>query len=129
MTFVFSPTHKKLSFQLAFGFYIVMLIAGMVPGVRSEIGHFASGLVLHTLAYSVITFLLFAGLHGSATTRAIRVFLIVATMGALDEYIQSFFPYRHGSIHDWLVDVLAATGTLTLIVCVRGSYAVRRLIQ
>jgi VanZ family protein len=28
-------------------------------------------------------------------------------MGALDEYVQSFFPYRHAAIGDWYVDVSA----------------------
>jgi VanZ family protein len=28
-------------------------------------------------------------------------------MGALDEYVQSFFPYRSADVMDWVVDVSA----------------------
>jgi VanZ family protein len=40
----------------------------------------------------------------------VKAVLTIAAMGALDEYIQSFFPYRHGSVGDW-VDVSAAMVT------------------
>jgi VanZ family protein len=30
-------------------------------------------------------------------------------MGAIDEFVQSFFPYRTASVTDWLVDVGAGT--------------------
>ena len=29
-------------------------------------------------------------------------------LGALDEFVQSFFPYRHAAVHDWVVDCTAA---------------------
>ena len=34
--------------------------------------------------------------------------LWIAAMGAGDEYVQSFFPYRGASVRDWAVDVSAA---------------------
>ena len=41
--------------------------------------------------------------------RALLSVLMVAAMGALDEFIQSFLPYRRGAVSDWLVDITAAT--------------------
>ena len=37
-----------------------------------------------------------------------NVMLAIAAMGAGDEFIQGFFPYRGASVHDWAVDVSAA---------------------
>jgi VanZ family protein len=90
-------------------FYALILIGGSLPGAREDIGQFASGLVLHSLAYATLTFLLFAGLRGDETARAASSVLIIAAMGAIDEFVQSFFPYRTASVTDWLVDVGAGT--------------------
>ena len=50
--------------------YLAILIMGSIPGARAELGQLASGLVLHSLAYATITFLLVTGLDGSRTRRA-----------------------------------------------------------
>ncbi|MDP3841768.1 MAG: VanZ family protein [Oxalobacteraceae bacterium] len=78
-------------------------------------GKIASGLVLHGLAYSIITFLLFTGSNGRPSGNALRTWLIVAIMGALDEFVQSFFPYRNAAVHDWAVDVTASFVTVFLL--------------
>jgi VanZ family protein len=36
-------------------------------------------------------------------------------MGAFDESVQHFLPYRSGTVHDWLVDVSAATVAATAL--------------
>jgi len=41
--------------------------------------------------------------------------LAIALMGAVDEWVQSFFPYRSGDVRDWLVDVTAATLASTVL--------------
>lgn len=71
----------------------------------------ASGLVLHGVTYGVIALLLYLGARGSPTRKACVSFLVVALMGALDEFIQSFFPYRTAAILDWYVD--AGAGFIT----------------
>ena len=35
------------------------------------------------------------------------LFVIIALMGAFDEYVQSFFPYRSATVTDWCVDMSA----------------------
>jgi VanZ family protein len=100
---------RTLSLRAAIVFYALILVGGSLPGAREDIGHYASGLVLHALAYAILTFLLFAGLRGDETARAARSVLIIAAMGAFDEFVQSFFPYRTASVTDWLVDVGAGT--------------------
>jgi VanZ family protein len=128
MKVVFSEKYKKLRLYGAFFLYLSMIVGGAIPGVRSDIGQFASGLILHTLAYSLIAFLLFSGLRANSAARALKTFLIVALMGALDEYIQSFFPYRNGNIGDWMVDMMAAAVTLSALICLRLTQAGQRLL-
>ena len=105
---VLDPKLRKARYMTALLMYAVMVGIGSIPGARAEIGHFASGVVLHTLGYAALTFLLFTGSSGSHAARAVRSILTVLVMGAIDELIQSFLPYRHGAVSDWLVDANAA---------------------
>lgn len=88
--------------------YLAIITIGNIPGARADIGTVAPGPVLHSLAYAVLAALWFVGSPGTAVTRAIKAVLAVAVMGACDETIQSFFPYRGASVRDWAVDVAAA---------------------
>jgi hypothetical protein len=88
--------------------YLLIIVAGNVPGARADIGHYASGVVLHGTAYAVMACLCFLGSSGSLAARALKAVLAVALMGAGDEFIQSFFPYRGADVRDWAVDCIAA---------------------
>ncbi|MYN47184.1 hypothetical protein GTP23_19255 [Pseudoduganella sp. FT93W] len=103
-----TDTYGRLRYWTAITLYLLILILGSLPGARQDIGQVASGLILHSIAYAGLTFLLFTGGSGLPRQRAVKAVLTIAAMGALDEYIQSFFPYRHGSVGDWAVDVSAA---------------------
>lgn len=92
-----------------------IVIAGSVPGARAEVGEFASGLVLHSLAYAALATLWFLGSTGTGLQRALKAVLAIALMGAFDEGVQHFLPYRSGAVHDWLVDVSAATVAATAL--------------
>ncbi len=102
------PTYQRLRYAAAWIAYAAIVAMGAVPGARAEIGNYASGIVLHSLAYGAITLLLFTGSSGSAPARALKSVLTVAAMGAVDELVQSFLPYRRGAVSDWLVDCNAA---------------------
>lgn len=102
-------------FQAALAMFILILIAGSIPGARAEIGQLASGVILHSIAYAVLTFLLFTGSSGGRTARAVRAVLIVAAMGAADECVQSMFPYRTAALSDWAVDVSTSLVCATLL--------------
>ena len=95
--------------------YLAIVIAGNLPGARADIGHYASGVVLHSTAYAVLTALCFLGSTGSLATRALKAVLAVAAMGAGDEFIQSFFPYRGADVRDWAVDCSSAIVTSGLL--------------
>lgn len=100
---------QQLCYRGAMALFLLILVVGSLPGARDDIGQYASGIVLHALAYGVLAGLFFVGSSGSALARAIKAALTVATMGALDEYVQSFFPYRTAAIGDWMVDVAAGS--------------------
>jgi VanZ family protein len=105
---VFDPKLSKLRYGIALLIYVLILVLGSIPGARAEIGHYATGLVLHSLAYAVLTFLVYTGSAGSAGQRALKAVLTVALMGACDELLQTLFPYRGAAITDWLVDLTAS---------------------
>lgn len=110
-----TASHARLRYWSAIVLYLLILVIGSIPGARSDVGEVASGLVLHSCAYAGLTFLLFTGGSGSAAMRAAKAVLTIALMGALDEYVQSFFPYRHAAVSDWLVDCTAAMVTASLM--------------
>ena len=103
-----SPAHQSLRYRTALFLYALIIVLGSLPGARADIGNYASGLLLHSCAYAILGALLFSGSPGSAAMRAVKSWLTVAAMGAGDEFVQSFFPYRHASVGDWAVDCSAA---------------------
>ena len=106
---------QKQRYACAIALYLLILILGSIPGARAEVGEYASGMVLHSMAYAVLTFLLFSGSNGTPFQRGAKALLTVMAMGALDEIVQSFLPYRHGAVSDWLVDCNAALLTSLIL--------------
>jgi len=113
--YLFDSRYRKARLWVAFILYSAIIGIGSIPGARTEMGHFAPGLILHGSAYAVITLLLFAGMDGSRLKKSIAALLTVALMGALDEYVQSFLPYRTAAIGDWLIDCSASLIILLLL--------------
>lgn len=106
---------RKWRYGLAVTLYAAILVIGSVRGARAELGHFASGVILHSIAYGGLTLLLFTGRLGTARKRAIKAVLTVVAMGALDEFVQSFLSFRGGTVRDWLLDTTAACITASLL--------------
>ncbi|MFC5476666.1 VanZ family protein [Massilia suwonensis] len=102
------PRLNRLRHAAAIVLFLAIVIAGSIPGARADVGEYASGLVLHSTAYAVLALLWFTGSRGNGSARARATVLTIAVMGAIDESVQSFFPYRGADVHDWMVDVSAA---------------------
>ncbi|MCC2971842.1 VanZ family protein [Massilia sp. IC2-476] len=109
------PRLRSARIKAALLLYAGVVVAGSVPGARAEVGEFAPGVVLHGLTYAFLTLLWFLGSTGSGQVRAAKAVLAIALMGAGDELVQSFLPYRNGDVRDWMVDVAAALLTSTLL--------------
>jgi VanZ family protein len=116
-TLVLDPKLRTLRRACAVLMYLTIVVWGSIPGARAEIGHYAPGPVLHSTAYAVLAFLWFTGSAGSPVARAAKAVLAVALMGAGDEFVQSFFPYRGAAVGDWMVDCAAALVT-SAVLCV-----------
>jgi hypothetical protein len=110
------PRLRFASLGAAALMYMAIVVAGNIPGARADIGQYASGVVLHSCAYAALTVLCFLGSRGSVAARAVKAVLAIALMGAGDEFIQSFFPYRGADVRDWAVDCSAAILT-SLLLC------------
>lgn len=113
--------------RLALLLYAGVIVAGSIPGARAELGEFAPGVVLHGLTYAFLTLLWFLGSAGSGPVRAAKAVLAIALMGAGDELVQSFLPYRTGDLADWTIDVTAALlASTALALIVPPAEAARR---
>ena len=123
---ILSDAHARLRFWGAIVLFVLNVIIGSIPGARAGAAEIASGLVLHSFGYSVLAFLLFTGCTGLPSQRAMKAVLGVALMGAVDEFVQSFLPYRHGSISDWLVDMMAAVLTASVMRLLWSTFKARR---
>ena len=106
---------RKILRTIALTGFAGILIAGSIPGARAEVGEYAPGVVLHSLAYAGLATLWFLASTGTPVQRALRALLTIALMGALDEGVQSFLPYRTGDVRDWMIDITAATFAATVL--------------
>jgi hypothetical protein len=59
-------------------------------------------------AVAFLSCLIYGGLEGNPLNRALCTLLLIGFLGALDEGIQSFMPYRTADLADWEFDMLAA---------------------
>ncbi|MFC0250666.1 VanZ family protein [Massilia consociata] len=109
------PRLRPARIKLALVLFAGIVIAGSIPGARAEVGEYAPGVVLHGLTYAFLTMLWFLGSAGSGLARAVKSVVAIALMGACDELVQSFLPYRSGDVRDWMVDVTAALLASTLM--------------
>ena len=116
---------RKFRLGLAIVLYLAILIIGSIPGERQAIGQFAPGVVLHSLAYAGLAALWFTGSTGDGAQRALKGVFAVALMGAGDEFVQSFFPYRGATVTDWLVDCIAAVVAATVLWAVLPKASLR----
>jgi hypothetical protein len=114
-TLVLDTRLQRRRFYTALLMFAIIVAAGAIPGARAEIAEYGSGLVLHSVAYASLTFLLYTGTSGSRSRRAVCAVLGVMVMGALDESVQSLLPYRTATATDWLIDCAASLITASLL--------------
>lgn len=105
---------------IAFGclFYLAILVFGSIPGMRAQLGRYASGLTLHSTAYGFLAVVFYYGIITRSWGRFAFAVATIAVMGAGDEFVQTFFSYRSGDIRDWAVDVAAALATALVMVAI-----------
>jgi VanZ family protein len=114
-TLFIDQKYQPSRLRAAFCLYALIIVLGSLPHAREAIGQLASGVILHSLAYSFITLLLFSGIRGNLFKKSLWALVTVALMGALDECVQGLFTYRTAAVGDWLVDCAAGLITVLLL--------------
>ena len=120
------PRLNRLRYTAAIVMFLAIVVAGSIPGARAEIGHYAPGVVLHSSAYSALALLWFTASRGNAASRTVATVLAIAVMGAIDESVQSFFPYRGADARDWMVDCSSALMVCAILWMVLPRTALQR---
>ncbi len=110
-------------FCLASGFFILLVALGSIPGTADALSQRFGDKLLHTLAYSVMAVLYFFSYIGSKLARSLATLTTIALLGALDETVQNFLPYRNSSLADWCFDIAAAFIVVTLLLTLTGKSA------
>lgn len=101
--------------------FALMMLLGAIPGEAQALSDAVGDKLLHLSAYSLLTFLLFGGMRGSITNRAMRTVMMIGLLGGIDEAIQSFMPYRNANLTDWAFDMLAGGLTLTILILLTSN--------
>lgn len=99
----------------ALAFFAVLILVGAIPGKAEALSAVFYDKVLHFVAYASLSALVYGAIPGTPTVRAIRTLLIIGTLGAADEAIQSLLPYRSANAVDWVVDMIAAVASVSIL--------------
>jgi len=94
---------------LAAVFFAVLVTVGNLPGLAADMSDAFGDKRLHLVAYAFLAALIYLSVNRRP---ALVAMLVVTALGALDESIQSFFPYRQAELLDLLADILAAGATV-----------------
>lgn len=103
------PGVARICLPVAGVFFAVLITVGNLPGLAADMSDAFGDKRLHLLAYAFLTGLIYLSVNRRP---ALVAMLAVTALGALDESIQSFFPYRQAELLDLLADILAAGATV-----------------
>ena len=121
-------THRNCRLA-AFTFFAAMILIGAIPGKADALSTVIWDKLLHFAAYSFLSALIYGALQGGPALRALLTVIIVALLGAGDEFLQAFLSYRNANLVDWQMDMLAACVTVTLLWSVQAAriaYGIRQ---
>ena len=98
--------------------FILMLALGSYPGNAQALTEKINDKILHFLAYSLLTALIYLSLNSTKREKFFITLCIMFALSLTDEYIQSMLSFRTASLLDLSIDLLAAglmTSCLSLI--------------
>lgn len=115
---------RKAALVAAALFFLLMIGIGSIPNEANKLSAVVPDKLLHMTAYGFLSALLYIGQRPGKRGRGLVVILAIGILGAVDETIQSFFPYRTAGLPDWLFDILAATIVVTALSLMKWSRGV-----
>ena len=89
--------------------FILMLALGSYPGNAQALTEKINDKILHFLAYSLLTALIYLSLYSTKREKFFITLCIMFALSLTDEYIQSMLSFRTASLLDLSVDLLAAS--------------------
>lgn len=94
---------------IALIFFLLMIIVGSLPGNAQALTEKINDKILHFLAYSLLTVLIYLSLSTTHLRKFTLTLSIIAILAMTDELIQSTMTFRNASLYDLSVDILAAS--------------------
>jgi VanZ family protein len=94
---------------IALIFFLFMIIVGSLPGNAQALTEKINDKILHFLAYSLLTVLIYLSLSTTHLRKFTFTLSIIAILAMTDELIQSTMTFRNASLYDLSVDILAAS--------------------
>ena len=94
---------------IALIFFLFMIIVGSLPGNAQALTEKINDKILHFLAYSLLTVLIYLSLSTTHLRKFTLTLSIIAILAMTDELIQSTMTFRNASLYDLSVDILAAS--------------------
>lgn len=94
---------------IALIFFLFMIIVGSLPGNAQALTEKINDKILHFLAYSLLTALIYLSLSTTHLRKFTLTLSIIAILAMTDEFIQSTMTFRNASFYDLSVDILAAS--------------------
>lgn len=94
---------------IALIFFLLMIIVGSLPGNAQALTEKINDKILHFLAYSLLTALIYLSLSTTHLRKFTLTLSIIAILAMTDELIQSTMTFRNASLYDLSVDILAAS--------------------
>ncbi len=94
---------------IALIFFLFMIIVGSLPGNAQALTEKINDKILHFLAYSLLTVLIYISLSTTHLRKFTLTLSIIAILAMTDELIQSTMTFRNASLYDLSVDILAAS--------------------
>ena len=85
--------------------FVLMLALGSYPGNAQALTEKINDKILHFLAYSLLTALIYLSINSSKREKFIITICIMLALGLTDEYIQSMLSFRNASLLDLSVDL------------------------
>lgn len=111
---------RPLMVPLALLVYGLILVLGNVRGLGQTLAPDTSDKTLHLLAYGGLSALLYLGLRLPPLRRSAIILGVIALLGAVDETVQAFVPYRDADLRDWLADLAGAALVCALLSLLRA---------
>lgn len=123
LTILLSIVTPQRCLSAAIIFFVLMVILGAIPGEAHALSEAVHDKLLHFLAYTVLSALIYASFTGQPAARAFRTLITIASLGALDEAIQSLMPYRDANWMDWKADMMASLSIVTVLAFLHVLYS------